>query len=85
MDKRTPFQKALDEKIGPPLYYCSDCKLAVKVDLDPVAIHRPCEGCTADVIAPRKAVCVGKGGAATATKVAVKWAQLKAAVTGRCA
>jgi hypothetical protein len=85
MDKRSPFQKVLDAKIGPPLYYCSDCRLAVEVTGEPPEIHRPCEGCAAQVIAPRSAVCVGQGGASTATKVAIKWAQLKAALTGRCA
>lgn len=84
-DKRTPLQRKVDELVGPPLYYCSDCKLAVKVGGDPVEIQRPCDGCQAEVIAPRKAVCVGRGGASTVTKATIKWNQLKAALTGRCA
>lgn len=84
-DKRTPLQRKVDELVGPPLYYCSDCKLAVKVGGYPVEIQRPCDGCQAEVIAPRKAVCVGRGGASTMTKATIKWNQLKAALTGRCA
>lgn len=85
MDKRSPVEKLLWVRVGPPLYYCSDCLRTVKVEGEPPQIHRPCEGCTAEVIAPRKAICVGKGGASTATKIAIRWNQLKAALTGRCA
>lgn len=86
-DARTPVEKFLWEKIGPPLYYCADCLRAVKVialpDREPV-ITRLCE-CTGQVIAPRKAVASGKGGMSVPTRAKVAWDQAKAAVTGRCA
>jgi len=84
-DKRTPLQKWLWDKIGPPLYYCAECKLAVKVTPVPghePLIDRPCD-CTAQIIAPRTAICVGKGGASLATKCKIAWNEAKAAVTGR--
>lgn len=89
MDQRTAVERVLWEKIGPPLYYCSDCLLAVKVQpvegAEPV-ITRPCkQDCGHGIIAPRKAVAVGMGGASMGTKVKVAWNQTKAALTGRCA
>ncbi len=61
-DKRTALQKKLDEAIGPPLYYCENCKLAVEVidNNGDVTINRPCD-CNAQVIAPRRAICTGDG------------------------
>jgi len=86
-DQRSAFQKLLWEKIGPPLYYCEDCLRGVRVvareGQEPV-ITRPCGSeCGAAIIAPRTAVCVGKGGASVGTKARIGWNQLKAAVTGR--
>jgi hypothetical protein len=87
MDQRSDFQKMLWEKIGPPLYYCADCLRGVKVTHVPGGeplIKRPCgEDCGEGIIAPRTAVCVGKGGASVATRAKIGWNQIKAAVTGR--
>jgi len=71
--------------IGPPLYYSKDCLKAVTVSGDPPVIHRPCEDCNCEVIAPRKAIATGKGGASMKTKVTLSWWKLKALLTGRCA
>ena len=62
-DKRTAKDKWLWENVGEPLYYCSECLLSVDVkavDGGEVIIKRPCD-CNAQIIAPRKAVCVGEG------------------------
>lgn len=82
MDKRSTRQKWLDAHIGPPLYYSSECMLEVKVS--EAGIERPCEGCNCQVIAPRKAVAVGKGGMNLKTKAKVSAMQIAAAITGRC-
>ena len=87
MDARSPLERALWERIGPPLYYCAECLLAVRVT--PVegaepAVKRKCKH-TGQVIAPRKAVCVGKGGMSLPTRVRVAYGQAKAAITGRSA
>lgn len=86
-DSRSDFERLLWEKIGPPLYYCEECKRGVKVtpvDGAEPKIRRPCGAdCDKPIIAPRKAVCVGKGGASIGTKARIGWMQLKALVTGR--
>ncbi len=87
MDARTPVEKLLWEKIGPPLYYCAECLRAVKVTpvegAEPV-VERKCKH-AGQIIAPRKAVVVGKGGMNLPTRVRVAYDQAKAAITGRCA
>lgn len=86
-DARTPIEKFLWEKVGPPLYYCADCLRAVKVLALPgqePKITRLC-ACTGQVIAPRKAVAAGEGGVSLAARVRSKWDQAKAVATGRCA
>lgn len=87
MDLRSPLQKKLDEVIGPPLYYSDRCKLAVKVTIhgSDVRIDRPCGDCDCPVIAPRKAIAVGRGGMNMKVKVMTAFNQMKAALTGRCA
>jgi hypothetical protein len=86
-DQRSEFQKLLWEKIGPPLYYCEDCLRGVKVTTregQEPTVTRPCgEACGHRIIAPRTAVCVGKGGASVGTRAKIGWNQIKAAVTGR--
>ncbi len=86
-DARTPLEKFLWEKLGPPLYYCAECLRAVRVKpvegAEPV-VERKCDH-TGEIIAPRKAVCVGKGGMNLPTRVRVAYDQTKAAITGRCA
>jgi hypothetical protein len=86
MDQRSDLEKALWDRIGPPLYYCADCLRAVKVTpvkgAEPV-IERPCD-CNAQIIAPRKAIVAGKGGMNVRTRAKVKVSQLAAALTGRC-
>jgi len=87
MDKRTEFQKKIDDVLGPPLYYCSDCRLAVKVtvtETEPV-IERPCkQDCGHEIIAPRKAVAAGEGGLNMKDRVKVAYWQIASALTGRC-
>lgn len=86
-DRRSPLQKRLDEVIGPPLYYCSDCLCAVKVvprEGHEPHITRACgEDCGHQIIAPRKAIAVGQGGMSPLTRLKVKASQIGAALTGR--
>lgn len=85
MDARTPLEKALWERIGPPLYYCAECLRGVKVTPvhggEPI-VQRKCQH-TGQIIAPRRAICVGKGGASIGTKVKIAAMQFASAVTGR--
>jgi hypothetical protein len=78
MDARSPAEKFLWEKLGPPLYYCAECLLAVKVTPveggEPV-VERKCDH-TGQIIAPRKAVCVGKGGMSLPVKAALRGAMI---------
>jgi hypothetical protein len=88
MDQRSDLEKALWDRIGPPLYYCADCLRAVKVTpvkgAEPL-IERPCDAsCGPGIIAPRKAIVAGKGGMNVRTRAKVKVSQLAAALTGRC-
>ena len=87
MDKRTPHEKRMWDIIGPPLYYSKDCLKAVDVKDEGgvVTIKRPCGDCNCEVLAPRKAIAVGKGGASIATRATMSWWKLKALLTGRCA
>lgn len=87
MDARTPIERFLWDKIGPPLYYCAECLRAVKVT--PVEgaepkVERKCDH-RGEIIAPRKAVAVGEGGMNMPARARLAWDQAKAAVTGRCA
>lgn len=81
MDKRSPLEKKMWDIIGPPLYYCEDCLLAVEV-VDG-EIKRPCD-CTGQVIAPRKAVVAGEGGLNFTDKAKLLISQIGATLTGRC-
>lgn len=85
-DQRSELDKVLWDKVGPPLYYCSECLRAVKVtpvsDGEPI-IQRPCE-CNAQIIAPRKAIAAGEGGLNWKDSAKVKYWQVAAALTGRC-
>lgn len=87
MDNRSRLQVALDEYIGEPLYYCDECRLAVKVtvDGDKITIHKPCGHENARVIAPRKATLSGKGyaGLTIHQKAKVRIQQILAGLTGR--
>lgn len=87
-DQRSAADKFLWDRVGPPLYYCADCLRAVKVAATPGAepvIERPCgPDCAQQVIAPRRAVCVGQGGANMGTRVKVAAMQAAATLTGRC-
>jgi hypothetical protein len=79
-------ERALWEKVGPPLYYCSDCLRAVKVTATPGSepvVERPCE-CNAQIIAPRKAIAAGKGGMNWQNRALLVYWQAAAALTGRC-
>lgn len=85
MDARTPLEKVLWERIGPPLYYCAECMRGVKVTpvegAEPI-VKRKCDH-TGQIIAPRRAICVGKGGASMGTKVRIVAMQAASAITGR--
>ena len=86
MDLRTKFEKILWDKIGPPLYYCKECLLQVKVTVkDGEATITRDKRCThtGEIIAPRKAIMVGKGGANLVTKAKVKVSQGLSGLTGR--
>lgn len=86
-DKRSDWQKKIDATFGMPLYYCADCKLSVDVKTEgsEVIIKRPCgETCKAEVIAPRRAIAVGKGGASMNTRAKIAFHKLLAAMTNRC-
>ncbi len=87
-DLRSPLEKKLDETIGPPLYYCSECLRGVKVtaiDGQEPLIERPCKDCDkAQIIAPRKAIVAGKGGMNMKDKAKLSYWQLAALLTGRC-
>ncbi len=86
MDARSNLEKTLWAKIGPPLYYCSECLLAVKVTpvegSEPV-IERPCS-CNAQIIAPRKAIAYGEGGLNLPDTLKVTYWQIASKLTGRC-
>lgn len=86
MDARTKLEKQLWEKIGPPLYYCAECLLAV--DVTPVEggepiVKRKCEH-TGQIIAPRRSILAGKGGLNLSNKIKQAGYQMAAAITGRC-
>jgi len=85
-DLRSPLEKKLDETIGLPLYYCSECLRAVKVtEGNPPITERPCTDCKdAQIIAPRKAIAAGEGGMNVKDKVKLSYWQLAALLTGRC-
>lgn len=86
-DKRTELEKALWDKVGPPLYYSENCLLAVKVTARPgeePLIERPCGNCNCQIIAPRKAMAAGKGGLTAMGRLKVKFWQWSAKLTGRC-
>lgn len=88
MDQRSDLERTLWDKLGPPLYYCSECLRAVKVT--PVAggepvIERPCVECKdAGIIAPRKAIVAGEGGLNWKDRTKVGYWKIAAALTGRC-
>lgn len=86
MDARSDIEKKLWDKVGPPLYYCADCLLAV--DVTPVEggepiVKRKCEH-TGQIMAPRKSILAGKGGLSLPNKIKMAGYQLGASLTGRC-
>lgn len=88
MDRRSNLERALWDRVGPPLYYCSECLRAVQVTpvvgAEPV-IHRPCVECKdAGIIAPRKAIVAGEGGLNWRDRTKMTYRQVAAALTGRC-
>lgn len=85
-DRRSDVEKALWEHIGPPLYYCAECLLAVEVipvEGEAPIVNRKCEH-TGEIIAPRKSILAGKGGLSLPNKIKMAGYQLGAALTGRC-
>lgn len=87
-DKRSDWERGLWNRIGPPIYYSSECMLAVKVT--PVAgqepvIARPCGDCNCQVIAPRRAILTGDGKLTGMDSLTMLILQLVAIVTGRTA
>ena len=84
MDARSDIEKRLWDLIGPPLYYCSECKVSVDVSEDnPPVIKRTCEH-DAQIIAPRKSILAGEGGLNFTDKMKMTYYQLAASLTGRC-
>lgn len=87
MDLRTDMERALWDKVGPPLYYCSECLRAVKVTVEDseTKIDRPCVECKdAEIYAPRKAIVAGEGGLNWSDKAKLGYWKIAAALTGRC-
>ena len=86
MDQRSPLERFAWEKIGPPLYYCATCLRGVGVTpvegAEPV-VKRKCAHEGHQIIAPRKAICVGKGGMSLPTRIRVAAMQAASAITGR--
>lgn len=86
MDARSDLEKLIWKSVGPPLYYCADCMLAVKVTPveggDPI-VKRACAH-TGQIIAPRRSILAGKGGLSLPDKVKMKGYQMAASLTGRC-
>ena len=83
MDARTPHEKWLWEHVGPPLYYCEKCMREVQVSKEGVINRGEC-ACDAGVIAPRRCIATGKGGASINTKLKTKIYQILALLTQRC-
>jgi uncharacterized OB-fold protein len=85
MDARTPLEKALWHRIGPPRYYCAECLRGVKVTpvegAEPI-VQRKCQH-TGQIIAPRRAICVGQGGMSLVTRIKVAAMQAASSITGR--
>jgi len=85
MDARSPIEKKLWERIGPPLYYCEECLLAVKVTpvegQEPI-IKRKCEH-TGQIIAPRRAIMAGVGGLSLPNRIKMAGLTAAAAITKR--
>ena len=87
-DQRTERQKWAWDHVGPPLYYCDECKLAVGVDTGegraPI-ITRACgQVCGHGIIAPRKSILAGEGGLSMTNKARMLLWKIEAALTGRC-
>jgi hypothetical protein len=88
MDARTSFEKFLWGTIGPPLYYCAECYLQVQVTSNgdgkepTVKRDKRCNH-SGQIIAPRKAVMVGKGGASLQTKAKINISQFLSSLTNR--
>jgi hypothetical protein len=86
-DQRSRLERVMWDTVGPPLYYCADCLRGVSVTAVAGAaphVVRPCgPECRPEIIAPRRAVCVGKGGASMRTKAQIGWMKLAALLTGR--
>lgn len=86
-DLRTPLERAAWRTIGPPLYYCAECLLRVSVEARPGSeplITRD-RRCTHDgqIIAPRRAILVGRGSVSLATRMKIRARQAAARATGR--
>jgi hypothetical protein len=86
-DRRTPLERTAWRVIGPPLYYCAECLLRVSVVVRPDSaplITRD-QRCTHDgqIIAPRRAILVGRGSVSLATRMKIRARQAAARATGR--
>lgn len=87
-DQRSTLERRLDDLVGPPLYYCSDCLRACKVQAregeEPVVTRACGADCGHQIIAPRKSILAGEGGLNFKDRVTVQWWQMAAKLTGRC-
>jgi len=87
-DKRPDSQKKIDALFGMPLYYCAECLCAISVKAvpgyEPVIDRKNCS-CPdgTQIMAPRKAIAVGVGGASLNTKRKIALMKLKAFLTQR--
>lgn len=85
-DGRSAAEKAAWALVGPPLYYCEHCLLAVQVTSGESGpnIKRRCSHSTARIIAPRRAIVAGKGGLPPLRKLQAAAQIAIASATGRC-
>lgn len=79
-DRRSRGEKYAWEKLGPPLYYCQECMLKVKI-VDGVPM-RKCEH-DGPIIAPRRAIVAGVGGLSATNKAKQAFDKAYSAVLGR--
>lgn len=84
-DRRSAAERLMWERIGPPLYYCADCMLEVKVypkEGEPPVVQRRCEH-TGQIMAPRRAIVSGTGKLNTRNSLRMLISRIAASMLGR--
>lgn len=80
IDDRTEGERLAWKLLGAPLYYCGECMRTAHVSEG--VIKRKCSH-TGEVIAPRRAILVGKGGLTPANRATQAFDKAYSAITGR--